>query len=75
MGFRLDIYNQPTSSLHFLRQEIGGLQFWNLQSASSLPSKMEVTTETERLGKCPVFVSCKHLKEIIMEGMERQNSL
>ena len=41
VGFRLDTYN----CLHFLRQEIDGLQLRNLQSASCLPSKMEVTTE------------------------------
>ena len=33
MGSRLDIYNQPASCLHFLRQEIGGLQLRNLQLA------------------------------------------
>ena len=36
---------------------------------------MEVTTETERLGKCPVFVSCKRLKEIIMARMEGKTLL
>ena len=39
VGFRLDTYNCS----HFLRQEIDGLQLRNLQSASCLPSKMEVT--------------------------------
>ena len=31
---------------HFLRQEISGLQLRHLQSASCLPSKMEITIET-----------------------------
>ena len=38
-------YLQPVCCLHFLRQEIGGLQLRRLQSAFCLPSKMEVTTE------------------------------
>ena len=33
MGSRLDIYNQPASCLHFLREEMGGLQLRNLQPA------------------------------------------
>ena len=37
---------QLASCLHFLRQEIGGLQLRNLQLTSCLPSEMEVTTET-----------------------------
>ena len=44
MGSRLDIYNQPASCLHFLRQEIGGLQLRHLQLASCLPSKIKVVT-------------------------------
>ena len=32
--------------LHFLSQEIGGLQLRHLQLASGLPSEMEVTAET-----------------------------
>ena len=32
--------------LHFLRQEIGGLQLRNLQPAPCLVSEMEVTEET-----------------------------
>ena len=47
MGSRLEIHNQPASSLHFLRQQIGGFQLWNLQPAPCLLSEMEVTTETE----------------------------
>ena len=46
MGSRLGIYNQPVSSLNFLRQEIGGLQLRNLQPASCLLSEMEATTDT-----------------------------
>ena len=46
MGSRLDIYKESASSLHFLRQEIGGLQLRNLQPASCLLSEMEGTTET-----------------------------
>ena len=46
MGSRLDIYNQSASSLHFLRQEIGGLQLGNLQPGPHLLLEMEVTTET-----------------------------
>ena len=47
MGSRLEIHNQPASSLHFLRQQIGGFQLKNLQPAPCLLSEIEVTTETE----------------------------
>ena len=40
MGFRLDAYN-----LAFLIGEIGRLQSRHLQSASCLPSEMEVPAE------------------------------
>ena len=42
MGSRLDAYN-----LAFLREEMGGLQSRYLQSASCLPSEMEVATESK----------------------------
>ena len=42
MGLRLDAYN-----LAFLREVIGGLQSRCLQSASCLPSEMEVTAESK----------------------------
>ena len=37
---------QQASALHFLRQEIGGLQLRNLQTAPCLVSEMEIATET-----------------------------
>ena len=37
---------QLPSCLHFLRQEIGGLQVRHLKSASCLLSEMEAMTET-----------------------------
>ena len=39
-------YLQLDSCLHFLRQEIGGLQLRHLQLDSYVPSQIEVTTET-----------------------------
>ena len=38
-GSRLDICNQPTSFLHFLRQEIGGVQLRNLQLPVCSPKR------------------------------------
>ena len=43
------ISTKSASYLHFLRQEIGGLQLRNLQPASSLLSEMEGTTETGQI--------------------------
>ena len=47
MGSRLEIHNQPASSLHNQRQQIGGFQLKNLQPAPCMLSEIEVTTETE----------------------------
>ena len=62
VGFRLGTYNS------FLGQEIGELQLRYSQSASCLPSEMEVTMIQ---GKYSVFVSCKHLNVIVMVRAKR----
>ena len=65
MGSTLDIYNQPASSLHFLRQEIGGLQLRNLQPVPCLvSSESNSRNRVNSQSLSPLNISSQILKEI-----------